>query len=210
MMKKTFTAAAVVSVAAASALVACGGNDDPVVPAVVVPTTPFVVKLIGFNDYHGTLESPGTFGQNTSIPAANRPAVGGAEFMAAHVAALKKLNPLNVVVGAGDFIGATPLVSSLFFDEPAIETLNRIGVEFNAVGNHEFDKGAIELLRLQNGGCKITNGATDPNSCKGATVGTPVPFEGLNSNGCRPTWCQPPRVNRCCPLMASRRSMASK
>ncbi len=178
MMKKTLTAAAVASLAAASALVACGGNDDPVVPVAVVPATPFVVKLIGFNDYHGTLESPGTFGQNTSIPAASRPAVGGADFLAAHVAALKKQNPLNVVVGGGDFIGASPLVSSLFFDEPAIETLNRIGMEFTSVGNHEFDKGATELLRLQNGGCKITNGATDPNSCKGATVGTPVPFEG--------------------------------
>jgi 5'-nucleotidase len=83
-----------------------------------------------------------------------------------------------VVVGAGDFIGATPLVSSLFFDEPAIETLNRIGLEFNAVGNHEFDKGSAELLRLQNGGCKTTGGVQDANSCKGASVGTPVPFEG--------------------------------
>ena len=178
MMKKTFTTAAITAVAAATALVACGSGGDPVTPTVVASAKPFVVKLIGFNDYHGTLESPGTFGQNTSIPAASRPPVGGADFMAAHVAALKKLNPLNVVVGAGDFIGATPLVSSLFFDEPAIETLNRIGLEFNAVGNHEFDKGAAELLRLQNGGCKITNGVTDPNSCKGATVGTPVPFEG--------------------------------
>ena len=178
MMKKTFTTAAVASLAAAAALVACGGNDDPVTPAVMAPAAPFVVKLIGFNDYHGTLESPGTFGQNTSIPAASRPAVGGADFLTAHVAALKKQNPLNVVVGGGDFIGASPLVSSLFFDEPSIETLNRIGVEFTSVGNHEFDKGASELLRLQNGGCKITNGLTDPNSCKGATVGTPVPFEG--------------------------------
>ena len=104
-MKQTFTTAAVASLAAAAALVACGGNDDPVTPAVGVPATPFVVKLIGFNDYHGTLESPGSFGQNTSIPSASRPAVGGADFLAAHVAALKKQNPLNVVVGGGDFIG---------------------------------------------------------------------------------------------------------
>nr|WP_315428317.1 bifunctional metallophosphatase/5'-nucleotidase [uncultured Albidiferax sp.] len=170
MMKKSFVAAAVSTLLAAAVLVACGGDDSP--------GEPFTVKLIGFNDYHGTLESPGTFGQNTAVPAASRPAVGGAEFMAAHVANLKKQNPLNVVVGAGDFIGATPLISSLFFDEPSIETLNRIGVEFNAVGNHEFDKGSAELLRLQNGGCKITAGQTDPNSCKGAAVGTPVPFEG--------------------------------
>jgi 5'-nucleotidase len=156
--------------ALATVVVACGGEDN------VGP--PFTMKLIGFNDYHGNLESPGTFGASTAVPAAERPPVGGAEFMAAHVARLKAQNPLNVVVGAGDFIGASPLISSLFYDEPSVETLNRIGMEFNAVGNHEFDKGSAELLRLQNGGCKMTGGATDPNSCKGATVGTPVPFEG--------------------------------
>jgi 5'-nucleotidase len=100
--------------------------------------------------------------------------VGGADYLAGHVARLKAGNPLNVVVGAGDFIGASPLISALFNDEPAVEVLNRVGVEFTSVGNHEFDKGSEELLRLQNGGCK----AGDPNSCQGAQVGTPVPFEG--------------------------------
>ncbi|MEN3353845.1 MAG: 5-nucleotidase [Betaproteobacteria bacterium] len=132
------------------------------------------VRVIGFNDFHGNLQSPGTFGVNLSVPPANRPAVGGAEFIAGHVAKLKSANPLNVVVGAGDFIGASPLISALFHDEPAIEIMNRVGLEFNAVGNHEFDHGSGELLRLQNGGCK----PGDPNTCKGAAVGTPVPFEG--------------------------------
>ena len=139
---------------------------------------PFTVKIIGFNDYHGNLQSPGTFGVNTAIPLGQRPAVGGAEFVAAYVAKLKAQNPLNVVVGAGDFIGASPLVSALFFDEPSVETLNRIGVEFNSVGNHEFDKGSAELRRLQAGGCKITNGAPDPNSCKGLGSETPGTFDG--------------------------------
>ena len=171
-MKKSLLAAASLSLVGCAVLVACGGDSAP------APAAPFTVKVMGFNDYHGTLESPGTFGQSTAVPAANRPAVGGAEFLAAHIASLKKQNPLNVVVGAGDSIGASPLISSLFFDEPAVETLNRIGLEFNSVGNHEFDKGSAELLRLQNGGCKITAGATDSNSCKGAAAGTPVPFEG--------------------------------
>ena len=175
MFKKSFVAAAGVALISALAMVACGGDDGPAAP---IAATPFTVKVMGFNDYHGTLESPGTFGVSTAIPAASRPAVGGADFMAAHIAHLKKQNPLNVVVGAGDSIGASPLISSLFFDEPSVETLNRIGLEFNSVGNHEFDKGSTELLRLQNGGCKVTGGAVDPNSCKGATVGTPVPFEG--------------------------------
>jgi 5'-nucleotidase len=159
-------------VALALLLALLGGCKDDNNPS------PFTIKIIGFNDYHGNLQSPGNFGVNTSVPTADRPPVGGAEYIAAHVARLKSQNPLNVVVGAGDFIGASPLISALFFDEPAIETLNRIGVEFNAVGNHEFDKGSAELLRLQNGGCKVVNGIADPGSCRGGSVGTPVPFEG--------------------------------
>jgi 5'-nucleotidase len=139
---------------------------------------PFAVKIIGFNDFHGNLQSPGTFGVNTSIPAAQRPAVGGAEYLAGHVAKLKAGNPLNVVVGAGDFIGATPLISALFFDEPTVESLNKVGVEFNAVGNHEFDKGSAELKRLQRGGCKVTDGVPDPNSCKGLGSRKPGRFDG--------------------------------
>ena len=174
MMKKSLVATAVLSLVAGTVLVACGGSESS--PA--TPAAPFTIKVVGFNDYHGTLESPGTFGQTSAVPAVSRPPVGGAEFIAAHVTSLKKQNPLNVVVGAGDSIGASPLISSLFFDEPSVETLNRIGLEFNSVGNHEFDKGSAELLRLQNGGCKTTAGAIDPNSCQGAVAGTPVPFEG--------------------------------
>jgi 5'-nucleotidase len=154
-------------------LSSCGSSDSPPPPG-----PPFTLKVIGFNDYHGNLESPGTFGATTAVPLADRPAVGGAEVIAGHVAKLKSQNAENVVVGAGDLIGATPLISAAFLDEPSIETLNRIGLEFSAVGNHEFDKGSAELLRLQNGGCKLNAGVQDPNSCKGAAVGTPVPFEG--------------------------------
>ena len=175
-MNKTLVAIAVSSVLTVTTLVACGDNDNAAVSAPV--GTPFNIKVIGFNDYHGQLEAAGTFGTSTAVAVADRPPVGGADFLAAHVAELKKQNPNNVVVGAGDFIGATPLISSLFNDEPAIETLNRIGLEFNAVGNHEFDKGSAELLRLQNGGCRVVSGVQDANSCKGASVGTPVPFEG--------------------------------
>jgi 5'-nucleotidase len=143
-------------------------------------TAPITVKIIGFNDFHGNLRTPGTFGQNTIVPAAQRPAVGGVDYIAAYVARLKSQNPNNVVVGAGDFIGASPLISALFFDEPAVETMNHVGVEFTSVGNHEFDKGSVELKRLQNGGCKITNGLPDPNSCKGLGSRTPGTFDGAS------------------------------
>ncbi|HAJ71184.1 MAG TPA: bifunctional metallophosphatase/5'-nucleotidase, partial [Methylophilaceae bacterium] len=143
--------------------------------ACAVTTTaaqPFTVKIIGFNDYHGNLKSPGTFGVTANTLSPKKP-VGGADFMAGYVAKMKATNPNNIVVGAGDLIGASPLISALFHEEPAVETLNRIGLEFSAVGNHEFDKGASELQRLQNGGCHV-----DGAGCKGATVGTPYPFEG--------------------------------
>jgi 5'-nucleotidase len=159
---------AVAGALSAAGLSACAASAKP----------PVSVKIIGFNDYHGNLQSPGTFGQNTDIPSAQRPPVGGAEYLAGYVSKMKAQQPNTVVVGGGDFIGASPLISALFFDEPAVETLNRIGVDFSAVGNHEFDKGSAELKRLQAGGCKVTTGAVDPNSCRGAAVGTPVPFEG--------------------------------
>ncbi len=131
------------------------------------------VKIIAFNDFHGQLEAPGTLRANAATATPTIP-VGGVEWMAAYVDALKAQNPNNVVVSAGDLIGATPLISALFHDEPTIEAMNRLGLEFNAVGNHEFDEGRDELLRMQNGGCH----PTDANSCQGAAVGTPVPFEG--------------------------------
>lgn len=136
-------------------------------PVTTSPANTLKVKIIGFNDFHGNLKSPGNF---SGMPA------GGADFFAAYANQLKAQNPNNVVVSAGDLIGASPLISALFHDEPTIEAMNRIGLDINAVGNHEFDEGKTELLRMQNGGCH----PTDPNTCQGAAVGTPVPFEGAD------------------------------
>lgn len=131
----------------------------------VVPGPTQTIKLLAINDFHGQLTSPGSF---AGVPA------GGIDYLAGTIAKYKAAHPTTTVVSAGDLIGATPLVSALFHDEGTIETMNRAGLEFNAVGNHEFDEGKAELLRMQSGGCH----PTDPNSCKGADVGTPVPFEG--------------------------------
>lgn len=167
--------------ALACVLTACAAALGLAAPDAFAQTAaPITVKVIGFNDYHGNLQTPGSFGRNTIVPFGQRPAVGGAEYLAAYVARLKAQNPLNVVVGAGDFIGASPLISALFFDEPAVETLNHIGVEFSSVGNHEFDKGPAELKRLQNGGCKMTHGLPDPNSCKGLGSRAPGTFDGAS------------------------------
>ena len=78
---------------------------------------------------------------------------GGVAYLASAIDSLKADAPNNVVVAAGDLIGASPLSSSLFLDEPSIMAMGMMGLEFNAVGNHEFDRGTEELLRMQSGGC---------------------------------------------------------
>ena len=133
------------------------------------------LKILAINDFHGQLESPGSLRNLPTDTTATVP-VGGVDVLAGYIADRKAKNPNTVVVSAGDLIGATPLVSALFHDEGTIETLNRAGLEINAVGNHEFDEGKDELLRMQNGGCH----PTDLNTCQGAAVGTPVPFEGAS------------------------------
>ena len=81
------------------------------------------VKVLAFNDFHGNLQSPGSF---AGVPA------GGVDYLAGYVASLKAQNPNNVVVAAGDLIGASPLISAFFHDEGTIETLNRLGLEIAA------------------------------------------------------------------------------
>ena len=125
---------------------------------------PIQVQVLGLNDFHGNLEPPaGSSGRIEGIDA------GGAAYLANHVAALEATNPENtVVVSAGDLIGASPLLSALFHDEPTIEAMNQIGLDLNAVGNHEFDEGTDELLRMQEGGCHPVDGCLDGDDFAGA------------------------------------------
>lgn len=130
------------------------------------------VQVLALNDFHGNLLPPaGSSGRvNTSPP--GQPIVnvdaGGATFLATHVATLEAANPNTTVVSAGDLIGASPILSALFHDEPTIEAMNDIGLDINAVGNHEFDEGATELLRMQNGGCHPVDGCQDGTPYGGA------------------------------------------
>nr|WP_236579470.1 bifunctional metallophosphatase/5'-nucleotidase [Pseudanabaena sp. lw0831] len=129
------------------------------------------IKIIAINDFHGNLEAGNlTFspsGTSDRIPA------GGVEYLATHIKNLRVANPQikpqnTVTVSAGDTVGASPMISALFHDEPAIESLNALGLELNAVGNHEFDEGAEELYRKQKGGCHPVDGCRDGDGFGGA------------------------------------------
>src|SRR3954471_24504256 len=130
------------------------------------------VQLLSFNDLHGNLEPPqgssGTVteaqpdGTTKAIPA------GGAEYLATALRQARKGHEYSVTAAGGDMIGASPLMSGLFHDEPTIEALNKLDLDVTSVGNHEFDEGRAELARLQNGGCHPTAGCYTDKEFEGA------------------------------------------
>ena len=151
---------------------------------------PVHISLIAINDFHGNIQPPA--GSVLMPDAANasgtRVAAGGAAYLSTLVQQLKSRNPgRTLVVGAGDLVGATPLASGLFHDEPTIEVLNQIGLDVSSVGNHEFDKGRTELLRLQNGGCYPrpadgSSGVVGVDTCMNAGTFSGARFQYLAAN----------------------------
>jgi 5'-nucleotidase len=141
-------------------LARAGGNTQP---PIIQDRSAVEVQILALNDFHGNLLPPaGSSGRVGAVEA------GGAEYLATHVKALEQSNRNSIVVSAGDLIGASPLLSSLFHDEPTIEAMNHIGLDLNAVGNHEFDEGTTELLRMQDGGCHPVDGCLDGDGFGGA------------------------------------------
>jgi 5'-nucleotidase len=129
------------------------------------------VTILAINDFHGNLKPPPG---GISITDPNDPSkkisvpAGGAEHMATLVKQLRAGKRNSVFVAAGDLIGASPLLSALFHDEPTIDALSQMGLEITAVGNHEFDEGKTELLRMQSGGCHPRDGCQGPGKFAGA------------------------------------------
>ncbi|WP_348945918.1 bifunctional metallophosphatase/5'-nucleotidase [Chitinibacter sp. FCG-7] len=171
-----------IALALAGVLNACGGSNDAIIsnPSVTPApaSAPIEVKMLAINDFHGNLKPGGTVTIPDPADASKtiKVAAGGSEYMATWIKTLKAKNPNNIVVSAGDLIGASPLISALFHDEPTIEAMNELGLELNAVGNHEFDDGRDEVLRMQNGGCHPTDG------CKGGATFTGAKFKFLAAN----------------------------
>ncbi|MCZ4120881.1 bifunctional metallophosphatase/5'-nucleotidase [Streptomyces sp. H39-S7] len=120
------------------------------------------LQLLALNDFHGNLEPPaGSSGRVTELqPDGTTKTVdaGGVEYLASSLRTARTGHDRSITVAAGDIVGASPLISGLFHDEPSVEAMNKLGLDVTGVGNHEFDEGKAELLRLQNGGCHPTDG----------------------------------------------------
>ncbi|MFD8520177.1 bifunctional metallophosphatase/5'-nucleotidase [Streptomyces capillispiralis] len=130
------------------------------------------VQLLSFNDLHGNLEPPaGSSGRVTELQhdgTTKSVDAGGVEYLATHLRQAREGNRYSITAAGGDMVGASPLLSGLFHDEPTIEALNKLDLDVTSVGNHEFDEGARELGRLQNGGCHPTDGCYSDEEFEGA------------------------------------------
>jgi 5'-nucleotidase len=139
-------------------------------PASAQPA-PADLRILAINDFHGYLRPP-PIGIRITDPADKTKHItvpaGGAEHMATLVKQLREGHKNTIFVAAGDLIGASPFLSAMFHDEPTIESLDLMGLDVASVGNHEFDEGKDELLRMQNGGCHPKDGCQGPHPFTGA------------------------------------------
>ena len=162
--------------------VAAGGFAAAAAPADASKAPKTVpVRLLALNDFHGNLEPPtGSSGRMVDETGATVEA-GGAAYVATHMKALTDKN--TIAVAQGDLIGASPLLSAAYHDEPSVEFMGKLGLKVAAVGNHEFDEGYTELRRIMKGGCHPVDGCSPAGPWKGAKydyVGANVLFKNPN------------------------------
>ncbi|OCK54487.1 bifunctional metallophosphatase/5'-nucleotidase [Bradyrhizobium sp. LMTR 3] len=140
-------------------------------PSGAQTTAPVDLRILAINDFHGYLRPPPggiTIADPEDKTKKITVAAGGAEHMATLVSQLRDGRKNSIFVAAGDLIGASPFLSAMFHDEPTIEALSMMGLALSSVGNHEFDEGKDELLRMQNGGCHPVDKCQGPHPFTGA------------------------------------------
>ena len=146
---------AIASVTALATLAPVGADNEPV----AAESNSLHLQILAINDFHG----------NIATTSSSFGGTGRADYLATNIAAREAAaEGHSIFVSAGDLIGASPLISALFHDEPTIEAMNLIGLDINAVGNHEFDEGPDELRRMQYGGSHPVDGDLDGDPFLGA------------------------------------------
>lgn len=138
---------------------------------------PLQIRVLSVNDFHGNLQPPaGSSGRVTLSDGRTTVDAGGAAYLATAVKTARSEVKNSLFVAAGDLIGASPLASALFHDEPTIDLFNYLDLQASAVGNHEFDEGFAELKRMQTGGCHPVDGCQFEPTFSGASF----PYLGSN------------------------------
>ncbi|EWC62060.1 5'-nucleotidase [Actinokineospora spheciospongiae] len=160
----------------AAATLAAGVLGATAAEATPAPARTADLRLISFNDLHGNLTPPAGSSGRVTLPDGTAVDAGGAAYLATHAKRLRGEVKNSLLLTTGDNIGASPLNSALFHDEPTVAFLNLIGVQANVVGNHEFDEGYRELLRMQFGGCHPTDGC----QFRPTFTGSKFPYLGAN------------------------------
>jgi 5'-nucleotidase len=158
--------------ASAAVFAGCASVPNP-------PAAPIDINLVALNDFHGHLEASKFVYTSARDAKETTVSAGGIDNLAAALQAFRKEDPELLLVGAGDLIGASPAMSSMWADEPSIVALGMLGLRISSVGNHEFDQGRKELLRKQNGGCASTLPAK---ACKLTPDFSGAPFGYLAAN----------------------------
>ena len=148
-MTKRLSSVAAAVLAGALAALSSGCAFGPRLPPGVVE-----VQLVTLNDFHGNLEPSKYVWDSVRNSDTRTVMAGGIDTLGAALQAWRKRDPELLLVGAGDLIGASPAISSMWADEPTMAAMDLLGLRASTVGNHEFDAGRVELLRQQKGGCK--------------------------------------------------------
>ncbi|TDC00609.1 bifunctional metallophosphatase/5'-nucleotidase [Nonomuraea longispora] len=177
MTSRSFLRLALAGAVASGAVTLSALPADASKPPRTVP-----VRLLALNDFHGNLEPPTGSSGRMVDEHGNTVDAGGAAYVATHMKALSDRN--TIAVAQGDLIGATPLISAAYHDEPSVEFLGKLGLKVAAVGNHEFDEGYAELRRIMKGGCHPVDGCSPAGEWKGAKfdyVGANVLFKNRHA-----------------------------
>ncbi|MFK7917319.1 MAG: bifunctional UDP-sugar hydrolase/5'-nucleotidase [Ilumatobacter sp.] len=179
--RRTIVGPLLTAVAVGATVVATGTAPPSVSAGVPGPET---IQILSFNDYHGHVKSDDAGSINNEF---GGPAAGGGEYLSSKLTALRAEAAGDGIpasgsftVAAGDLIGGSPFFSGLFHDEPSVESLNAMGLDFSGVGNHEFDEGVEELLRMQRGGCHPEDGCYFEDDPATPDVDEADPFRGAD------------------------------
>lgn len=98
------------------------------------------VQLVSMTDFHGYLRPPSVAdGGTIAGPDGKAITVGGAAYLGTHLKNIRAGQPNSIFFADGDNFSGWPFEVDAHADEPTIEVMNALGVEFTSVGNHELD-----------------------------------------------------------------------